>query len=487
MISTGQIIAMALILHGIQSARSSAAHADCKTPVNMLDDSTRWSKGANLYCDKSGRSGTSPDWKGDHIWYRFPDGFGLAASIPKDYANYNPNKLCSTQCQGYLTGKLPSKEDGLVVRKVCFAWLSSCWRHTNITVLNCGTHFRYKLPSTPGCHFRYCGAASEDINECLSSPCRNGGVCQNLMGDYACKCAAEWTGKDCDQDADECKLGSHDCDANAICTNTPGNFVCLCKPGYDGRKGNCQGKYDIPSDRITCPKDGGIKLELEPTDLPDYIDRTHLSLGACNLKSDGTLHATKACGLSVELVNRSVLYTGNLHGLSEVGNITRRLPVSMNISCSYCCLPSSVNVDTDIKITFDLHVGEVRQTGTLVANKMNWVIIKLFHENGKEINGSVNINQNVTARVEGPRGMRVAPGDCWISDSKLGIDSNVSHTLIKDSCLEDHTVTMMRSSEEMFEIRFRTFAFNKNPSTKLYLHCKIDTCKSNEHCGTCKV
>ena len=44
-------------------------------------------------------------------------------------------------------------------------------------------------------------------------------------------------------DADECKLGSHDCDANAICTNTPGRFVCSCKPGYkgDGRKGNCQG------------------------------------------------------------------------------------------------------------------------------------------------------------------------------------------------------------------------------------------------------
>ena len=28
-----------------------------------------------------------------------------------------------------------------------------------------------------------------DINECASSPCQNGGVCNNLVNQYSCDCA----------------------------------------------------------------------------------------------------------------------------------------------------------------------------------------------------------------------------------------------------------------------------------------------------------
>ncbi|EDO26215.1 predicted protein, partial [Nematostella vectensis] len=43
-------------------------------------------------------------------------------------------------------------------------------------------------------------------NECLNNPCAHGGSCTNAAGDYSCACIQGWTGKNCDQDADECAL-----------------------------------------------------------------------------------------------------------------------------------------------------------------------------------------------------------------------------------------------------------------------------------------
>ena len=38
----------------------------------------------------------------------------------------------------------------------------------------------------------------EDIDECLSSPCQNGGTCRNMDGDYYCSCNCNWVGKNCE-------------------------------------------------------------------------------------------------------------------------------------------------------------------------------------------------------------------------------------------------------------------------------------------------
>lgn len=36
-----------------------------------------------------------------------------------------------------------------------------------------------------------------DVNECISGPCQNGGVCQDFVGSFICSCLAGWTGQFC--------------------------------------------------------------------------------------------------------------------------------------------------------------------------------------------------------------------------------------------------------------------------------------------------
>ena len=41
-------------------------------------------------------------------------------------------------------------------------------------------------------------APVEDINECASSPCQNGGTCTDLPNGYTCQCNIGWTGTNCE-------------------------------------------------------------------------------------------------------------------------------------------------------------------------------------------------------------------------------------------------------------------------------------------------
>lgn len=36
------------------------------------------------------------------------------------------------------------------------------------------------------------------MDECVFTPCSNGGTCQNTLGSYLCNCPAGWIGKHCD-------------------------------------------------------------------------------------------------------------------------------------------------------------------------------------------------------------------------------------------------------------------------------------------------
>ncbi|XP_063304957.1 lactadherin isoform X1 [Pelobates fuscus] len=56
------------------------------------------------------------------------------------------------------------------------------------------TFMQYVCKCQPGYSGEHCEKSN---NKCLSSPCKNGGVCRYLHEDYSCKCASPFIGKAC--------------------------------------------------------------------------------------------------------------------------------------------------------------------------------------------------------------------------------------------------------------------------------------------------
>ncbi|KAM7292545.1 fibropellin-1 [Ixodes scapularis] len=88
-----------------------------------------------------------------------------------------------------------------------------------------------------------------DIDECFSSPCLNGGKCQDHPGGFFCSCDFGWTGEVCEVRLQECD--SNDCLNGGLCfvpTSAEGlslsnaSSECFCVPDYHGTR--CESRYD---------------------------------------------------------------------------------------------------------------------------------------------------------------------------------------------------------------------------------------------------
>ena len=47
-----------------------------------------------------------------------------------------------------------------------------------------------------------------DIDECDSSPCQNGGTCQDRVNGYVCTCKLGYIGANCERGNMDCLIGS---------------------------------------------------------------------------------------------------------------------------------------------------------------------------------------------------------------------------------------------------------------------------------------
>uniref|UniRef100_A0A8C7PS29 Sushi, von Willebrand factor type A, EGF and pentraxin domain-containing protein 1 n=1 Tax=Oncorhynchus mykiss TaxID=8022 RepID=A0A8C7PS29_ONCMY len=74
-----------------------------------------------------------------------------------------------------------------------------------------------------------------EIDECLSSPCLNGGVCDDLMGGYSCTCLPGYSGYRCEVNVNECNSANL-CINGATCVDGPGSYTCRCPPGFNGSR-----------------------------------------------------------------------------------------------------------------------------------------------------------------------------------------------------------------------------------------------------------
>ncbi|XP_077865931.1 uncharacterized protein LOC100375718 [Saccoglossus kowalevskii] len=91
------------------------------------------------------------------------------------------------------------------------------------------------------CDLGYDGIHCEnDIDECASTPCWGPSTCVDAVNGYTCVCAPGYTGILCDMDINECD--SDPCQNNGTCENLENHFVCNCNENYTGN--HCE--YLIP-------------------------------------------------------------------------------------------------------------------------------------------------------------------------------------------------------------------------------------------------
>ncbi|KAJ8734440.1 hypothetical protein PYW08_013690 [Mythimna loreyi] len=108
-----------------------------------------------------------------------------------------------------------------------------------ITPKICNHGVCVNVPGSYECYCRpgYTGDSCEqDIDECLSSPCKNGGTCQNLENNYECTCMEGFEGKDCSININECE--ANPCAEGSTCVDGIASYKCVCQDGLTGP--NCE-------------------------------------------------------------------------------------------------------------------------------------------------------------------------------------------------------------------------------------------------------
>uniref|UniRef100_A0A6Q2XBJ5 Delta-like protein n=1 Tax=Esox lucius TaxID=8010 RepID=A0A6Q2XBJ5_ESOLU len=97
-----------------------------------------------------------------------------------------------------------------------------------------------------------------DANECDNKPCVNANSCRNLIGGYFCECLPGWMGQNCDiseltintlhgpiSDVDECS--SSPCLNGGRCQDQVNGFTCLCLAGFSGQLCQLDIDYCLPT------------------------------------------------------------------------------------------------------------------------------------------------------------------------------------------------------------------------------------------------
>uniref|UniRef100_A0A671TWW3 Delta-like protein n=1 Tax=Sparus aurata TaxID=8175 RepID=A0A671TWW3_SPAAU len=71
-----------------------------------------------------------------------------------------------------------------------------------------------------------------NIDDCSTSPCHNGGTCRDLVTDFFCECKNGWKGKTCHSRESQCDEAT--CNNGGTCHDEGNTFQCKCSPGWEG-------------------------------------------------------------------------------------------------------------------------------------------------------------------------------------------------------------------------------------------------------------
>ncbi|MED6231510.1 Protein jagged-2 [Ataeniobius toweri] len=75
-----------------------------------------------------------------------------------------------------------------------------------------------------------------NVNECRHNPCKNGGRCIDLVNDFYCECTGDWKGKTCHSRESQCDETT--CSNGGTCYDHGDAFRCSCPPGWGGNTCN---------------------------------------------------------------------------------------------------------------------------------------------------------------------------------------------------------------------------------------------------------
>ncbi|XP_037100509.1 protein jagged-2b isoform X2 [Syngnathus acus] len=100
----------------------------------------------------------------------------------------------------------------------------------------------------PGFNGIYC---HENINDCLKSPCRNGGTCIDGVNSFQCFCPDGWEGELCDLNVNDCR--HNPCKNGGRCLDLVNDFYCECADNWKGK--TCHSR-ESQCDATTCSNGG---------------------------------------------------------------------------------------------------------------------------------------------------------------------------------------------------------------------------------------
>ncbi|KAM6916581.1 protein eyes shut homolog [Xenentodon cancila] len=105
---------------------------------------------------------------------------------------------------------------------------------------------------------------------CSPSPCLNNATCVSKGKDYFCRCLSGFSGKNCEEIIDYCKLFNISCLNDGLCLSLIGGYQCVCAPGWIGEF--CQHVGDacvmLPD---SCLNGATCITTSQPTSPPQYI------------------------------------------------------------------------------------------------------------------------------------------------------------------------------------------------------------------------
>jgi len=145
-----------------------------------------------------------------------------------------------------------------------------------------------------------------DQDDCASNPCQSGECIDNGDNAYSCVCADGWMDTNCDEDVNECYLGTHDCFAEAAkCLNTPGSYYCRCNAGYYGDGHECMDLDDCDPD--PCDPDHGVCSDLGQH---SYMCECDDGYGGdhCDMDVDECALGSHACAPAAHCLNQFGAY-----------------------------------------------------------------------------------------------------------------------------------------------------------------------------------